>query len=539
MQSALPNSEYSFARKQAEAAQRAGKHTQNVAAAQAFQARFPRDAFANHFLAQTLYQAGRKFDALGFGEAAAQLGGLMPDYSSPLAALYQEFGLLERMSALLTAALAKFTDSPQLISDMAYCQQALGKLAEAETLFRKALEMPLPAADREETTKLLADLLRASYRMQEAEALFLPLKSAPAHRVIAHVLLAQAKGQNAQSPIAKDIENLLVQEARSLTAADKAQLHLVLGRLQENSKDYDHAFASWKKARELDSPRYDRAAIEQFHARLKSFYAGELFSKTRLYASPSSKPVFVVGMPRSGTTLLEQIIGAHSHAAGIGELGRITRQNQTLLAAYDQPGGQAKLVSSAMRGELVARAKEFLTLAEMIGGSEARHLVDKTPTQFMDAGYIHLIFPNARIINLNRHPADTFISTYQNNFSHDYSFAFSQEGFAHFYMQREKLLAHWRDVIPDSMLDVSYEGLVAQPEAHVRRILDFIGLEWEDACLRFFEGNKSVRTFSRDQVRQSINTKSVGRWRNYEKHLGPLFVKLKDYGYQPPPGETP
>jgi hypothetical protein len=232
-------------------------------------------------------------------------------------------------------------------------------------------------------------------------------------------------------------------------------------------------------------------------------------------------------MPRSGTTLVEQILSSHSRVASAGELGRTGRRNLPFLETYDKPGGTETLRGNALRGELMARANEHLKLANLVAGRERPFVVDKMPTQFLAAGYIHLCLPRARFIHVLRHPADTFVSTFQNNFSTDYAFAFSQEAFAHFYSQREKLMKHWRSVFPTQILDVRYEKLVSEPEPEIRRMLAFLELDWEPECLRFHESKNNVRTFSRDQVRRSINTGSIGRWRNYQNQLQPLFEALR------------
>ncbi|MEO6608763.1 MAG: sulfotransferase, partial [Aestuariivirga sp.] len=129
-------------------------------------------------------------------------------------------------------------------------------------------------------------------------------------------------------------------------------------------------------------------------------------------------------------------------------------------------------------------------------------------------------------------PADTFISTYQNNFTKDFGFAFEQRAFAHYFLQKEKLMAYWRTVMGTQILDVKYEELVANPESVVRGMLAFLDLEWDPACLKFFERQSSVRTFSKDQVRREINTQSIARWKNYEKHLSPLFESLSAAGFE-------
>jgi Sulfotransferase family len=169
-------------------------------------------------------------------------------------------------------------------------------------------------------------------------------------------------------------------------------------------------------------------------------------------------------------------------------------------------------------------AQEYLTLLATMVKQPALRIVDKTLTSYFTAGFIHMGLPHARFVNCIRHPADNFISAYQNDLDH--AECFDQGHYVSFYLGKQKLITHWKTCFPDKIFDLYYEELVKNPETVVRRLLAFLGLDWDPTCLTFFERSSTVRTFSRHQVRSSISTGSVARWRNYEKHLGPLFTAL-------------
>ena len=160
----------------------------------------------------------------------------------------------------------------------------------------------------------------------------------------------------------------------------------------------------------------------------------------------------------------------------------------------------------------------------------ARYAVDKMPHNFREIGFIHLCFPNAKIIHCRRNPLDTFVSTFQNSMNSSHSYAYDQSDYGEYYLEYLRLMNHWKSVFPESIYESDYEALTGNPETEVRKILDFLGLPWEEACLRFNERQSTVKTFSLMQVRNPINKGSIARWRKYEKHLSPIITVFKRAG---------
>jgi hypothetical protein len=247
-------------------------------------------------------------------------------------------------------------------------------------------------------------------------------------------------------------------------------------------------------------------------------------------ARASIKPVFVVGMARSGTSLVEQIIASHPGAAGAGELRFWTTLVQRHAEALRQAPLAEPLRLTAARDYLAKLARH---------ADAALRVVDKAPINADYLGIIHTVFPNARIIYLRRDPVDTCLSCYFQQFSVALEYSMDLADLAHYYRSHERLVAHWHAVLPrESILDVPYAELVCDQEGWTRRILDFIGLEWDVRCLSFQDTSRTVATGSAWQVRQKIYKSSMQRWRNYEKFLGPL-LELRDARSPEPPITAP
>jgi hypothetical protein len=178
-----------------------------------------------------------------------------------------------------------------------------------------------------------------------------------------------------------------------------------------------------------------------------------------------------------------------------------------------------------------AVSQQYLNLINVLAPA-APHTVDKMPHNFLHLGFIRLCFPNARIIHCTRNPLDNFVSAFQNRLNIRHSYSYDQVDYGQYYLEYTRLMYHWKTVFPDSIYESRYEELTQSPEAAVRKILDFLGLPWEEACLSFNERQSTVKTLSRMEVRNPINTGSISRWRNYEKHLSPIMAVFKQAGVQ-------
>jgi Flp pilus assembly protein TadD len=241
-------------------------------------------------------------------------------------------------------------------------------------------------------------------------------------------------------------------------------------------------------------------------------------------ADPS--PIFIVGLPRSGSTLIEQILASHSQVEGTAELpylGRVaTSLNRNRADGINYPAAVRELGSEHLR----AMGEDYLRMAKMHRVRGTPRFIDKMPNNFPHVGLLALILPNARIIDARRHPLDACLSCYRQLFARGQPFTYDLVDIGEYYLQYQAMMDHWHTVLPGHVLTVQYEELIADFEPGVRRLVEFCGLPWEDDCLRFHETERPIRTASSEQVRRPISADAVGRWRKYESHLGELIEVL-------------
>ncbi|MEZ5543254.1 MAG: sulfotransferase [Pseudomonadota bacterium] len=293
--------------------------------------------------------------------------------------------------------------------------------------------------------------------------------------------------------------------------------HFALGRLYDACGDYERAFENFHAGNRLLNYQYDPGRT---HATFTSIMRA--FSPERQRVLPrsgvdSALPVFIVGMPRSGTTLVEQILASHPRMFGAGERDDIARLVHALGGPAPQPADLERL--TGMR--LAEAAQAYLaTLAGF--APEAARIIDKMPHNFLALGYIDLLFPGCRVIHCTRDPRDTCLSIWFQQMTGNHPYTNDLDALADYYRQYLALMAHWKSVIRVPLLEVRYEDLVGDLERGAHELVDFCELEWDEQCLRYFENTRVVSTPTYHDVRQPIYDKSVGRWRNYERHLGAL-----------------
>jgi tetratricopeptide (TPR) repeat protein len=305
--------------------------------------------------------------------------------------------------------------------------------------------------------------------------------------------------------------------AKPLALRHEIDLRYALGKYFDDIGKYDAAFESFRLANELAKHRshYDRAKLAQRVDEIISSFDAAYMRGSPGAACNSELPVFIVGMPRSGTSLTEQILASHPAVFGAGELSFW----DAAFAAYEAAGlrghGGANLIPD-MAGEYLDR------LTVLSPG--AQRVIDKLPANFMNLGLIHAALPKARIIHMQRHPIDNCLSIYFQNFLNIDPYAHDLDDLAHYYLEYLRITDHWRASLPRAqLLEIPYEALIADQEGWTRRMLDFIGLPWDSKCLDFHLTNRVVLTTSKWQVRQKLHGGSAGRWRNYEKFVAPLL----------------
>lgn len=549
-------------------------------------ARKPEDAQLLCNLGDALRQLGELRDAASCSERAIAIDPALSRAHNILGLCLSGLGERERSVASLRQALTLQPRSVEALTNLAGVLRDLGKRRESLSLYREALEIDAQRAETycglgntlfelrhlDEAVESyrraltlrpdypfarvsLAAALRALGRTTEAEAACQAVLAAGPSQVEALVLLGQLLADRGEFPQAQELFERAVRLdprcvsaycsigaqrkmtadetawlsgvqallAEPLTLGERIALCYALGKYFDDLGQYESAFRHYREANELSKrygSRYDGGKlarrIDRLIERVDSALMRELQSRPELQsgASLSDRPVFIIGMPRSGTSLAEQILASHPQVFGAGEV----RFWDDAFAALEKIGLDARGATAL----LPAFAREYLgRLAAAPAG--ARRVIDKMPANFLYAGLIHAAFPRARIIHMRRHPIDTCLSIYFQNFFNMSPYGNDLEHLANYYEQYVRIGDHWRSVLPPAvLLEVPYEALVADQEGWTRRMLSFIDLPWDPRCLEFHRTERTVITASRWQVRQRMHAGSVGRWQNYERHVGAL-----------------
>jgi len=474
----------------------------------------PTDAGLHANLAHALHCLGDFQGAIHCCRRALELDSRLAEAHLHLGNALLALNLLSEAEAAYRQGLAIAPDHAALHSAHAMAERALGRLAQAEASARRALALRPAAAD---TLALLGSIAIDHGRFGEAEGLLnQALALDPDLPEALTSLTAVRKMSSADAPWRAAAERVL---ARGLPVAHAINLHHALGKYHDDVDDREAAFEHHRLGNELARRsrfRYDRAEATQRVTRTIAAFDRDSFAALNCGGVADERPVFVVGMPRSGTSLTEQILASHPEVYGAGEL-------LYWIFAADTERAAAADERAATIAEL---GRTYLAGLETQAPDAAR-VIDKLPVNFANLGLIHAALPGARFIHLQRSPLDTCLSIYFQGFSASLSYATDFGDLAHYYREYRRLMAHWRAVLPpETLLEMRYEALVEDPEAWSRRMLAHIGLSWDPRCLEFHRTERPVLTASNWQVRQPMGKQSIDRWRRYERFLGPLREAL-------------
>ncbi len=447
-------------------------------------------------LGQTLLKLGRLEEAQA---AARRLVKIEPENPQSWITIAAAATRLMRQEEALEAYEQAAQLQPQEVRlrlSIGHIHKTLGRREESEAAYKAVLAMDPGQA---EAYWSLADL--KNYSFSDAE--------------IAAMLVLRSK--------------LLPGGGDKTARSQTAQLHFALAKAFEQRRSYAEAFTYYALGnglRRVDAP-FDIEHFERRTARIRSVFDKAFFGDRAGSGDPSTAPIFIVGLPRSGSTLVEQILASHSRVEGTMELPNIisiTHQFDDMAADRD---GYPETVGSTPIGILSALGCRYLEETRPLRTGRD-HFTDKLPNNFSHVGLIHAILPRATIIDARRHPMDSCFSTFKQYFAEGQTFSYDLADLGRYYRCYLSLMDHWDSVLPGKVVHIQYEDLVRDPESNIRRLLDSCGLPFEDACLSFHRTRRSVRTASAEQVRQPIYTSGVGYWRHFEKELQPLREALGD-----------
>jgi tetratricopeptide (TPR) repeat protein len=472
-----------------------------------------------HFGLGNAYRAGGDRGVESALAAYRQAAKLKPD----LLEAYMSMALILADSLRFDEAMECYARAAEIQPDAALTHEAMGAIllrqkgAEAAVEhFRRAVAVD---PDLFSSWNYLGLALQAQGKFDEAEECFRQMLALRPNSVLAHSQLVSASRKGGSG---KEINPLLALLRQPGLSTEKCMnAHFALGTALDDAERYDEAFDHFAQAnslvkaqRALTGDRYDPDGFDDLVDRIIERFTPEFFEKRQGWIEPSELPVFVVGMPRSGTTLVHQIAASHPRVFGAGELNHVGQMFMTLKDTFPWTVEQ-----------LGEQSQRHLGCLQSLDANATR-VIDKMPINLHHLGLIALLFPGARVVICRRDPRDTSLSCYFQWFGHGNTFSFDLAHCGHYHMGNDRLAAHWLRVLPLKILGVQYENVVADLEVQSRRLIDFLGLPWDPACLEFHRAQTTVLTSSIWQVRQPIYHKSVGRWRHYERHLHPLLESL-------------
>ena len=461
----------------------------------------------------TLSIAANKADfAIGFFEAAVRERPNDFRFLNNLGNVFMDTGRTEEGLPFLEKALKLRPTNYEVMFNIGRAYQKMGLAARGvEHLHRAVKARP----EHIDGIIALADALGTLGRNSEAEAYYRRAQALGAPLSVVLFGIANGRKQIADHNILDEIDTALAAAGE----ANNARLHYAAAKVSMDLRLTDRAW-SHLVAANANAGRFDIAKYTTEIDTMIALFNRPFMASRQGLGSPSERPVFIVGMPRSGTSLTEQILSSHPQVYGAGELTYMHTIANKLFYSL----GVREIFADQVRAMNPARAEAFAT--EYLGKIEffsktAPRVTDKMPHNFHMVGLIGLLFPKARIIFCRRDPLDNCFSIYSNSLNEFHNYGADLGILGAYYRQHVRLMEHWKTLFPEQIFEVQYEALVDDLEGVSRRMVDFLGLDWDPQCLQFFETDRTVSTISKWQVRQPIYKTSVARWKPYEQHLGP------------------
>jgi tetratricopeptide (TPR) repeat protein len=475
-----------------------------------------------HFnLALALQAQAQHAEAIAAFQKSLALDDTQADVWAALGRCQQHYGALADAEQSFQAALSNGPATPLLLNALGLARYAQNKIVDARASFEQALLLDERFAI---TLNHLGMTASAAGEREDAiayfeRALFIDAGFGDAYRNLVEL----HEGDAEQDGLLPRIEAAL---ANKPAGAGRVELDFALARLHDRRGDFDAAFAAFRRANDARQAvtRYDARGQNGFIDALIAVFSSDYLQVAYPCANNSDVPVFIVGMPRSGTTLVEQIIATHSDVHGSGELTyfpeHVPKLARRLVSKKPFPfclrGREADI------GDIGEQYLEGLSAR----GSGVARVTDKMPYNFLYLGIIAMLFPRARVIHCKRAAMATCFSIYCHDLAGSHPYAYELDNLAAAYLGYERLMAHWRAHLPIPMHEIEYESLLSEPDSESRALIEFLGLKWQPACLDFHQNRRPVVTASQWQVRQPLYTTSAAHWRNYAQHLEPLRLAL-------------
>jgi len=480
-----------------------------------------------------LHQAGDLPQAERIYRDVLRIDPRQGDALNLLGLIANQVGKPEEAIALVSQAVAAFPHEPEFHNTLATAYKGVGDVDSAVRHYREVMRLKPDAVG---VRACLADALLEQGQLEEALALCLEALRLDRDSALPWCVLGELVGHGCHAFTDADIAHMqhLLAGGR-LPTHDASMVHFTLAAHWEKSGAHDAAFRSYRLANELKREVYrqsgqsfDQARHLDLIDRLIAFFTTEFFQRMEAFGADSEMPLFVVGMVRSGTSLVEQILASLPRVFGAGELKDIDKLATTLPQQLNVPEAYPDCLAHVDPATARKLAYAYLQRRAVPCGASLR-MIDKMPHNYLHLGLIAVLFPRARIIHCRRDPMDNCAAAYFQNFKW-LPYAAGVDDLVFYYRQYDRLMAHWKRVLPLRMHEVVYEELVAHQEAVSRELVAFCGLPWDERCLAFYQTRRTVQTASKLQVRQPIYTRSVARWQRFASHLEPLRQGLQSRG---------
>jgi tetratricopeptide (TPR) repeat protein len=485
----------------------------------------PADAAAVRMLAEIAIRVGALKDGEELLRRALALAPAYTAAKSRLASLLVKQNRYDEALAVLDTLLRADGENVAAQGSKAALLTRVGEYREAIGLYEQLLaRMP----DKAQLWMSYGHLLKTVGRLEESVAAYRRAIGIDAAFGEAWWSLANLK------TVRLTAEDVAVMEA-ALERPDldpEARLHLAfaLGKAHEDSAEFGPSFSRYEEANRIRRQmlRYDPGVIQDYVRRSKALFTADFLRSRAGQGSPAPDPIFVIGMPRAGSTLIEQILSSHSMIEGTSELPHIPALTYDLRDEAGETGAPPypETLAELPAERLLRLGEDYLRSARLHRKTDRRFFTDKLPNNWLHIGFIQLILPNAKIVDARRHPLACCFSNFKQHFARGQAFSYSLEDLGLYYSDYVSMLDHFDTVTPGRIHRVIHERLIEDPEGEIRRLLDHLGLPFEEGCLRFWENERAVRTPSSEQVRRPINREGVEQWKAYDPWLGPLKEAL-------------